>query len=1225
MTLLQRGIFPLLFLLFGGAVLLAQPPRYFDQWYFGFGTGLDFRGGGPTLLKGPMRTFEGSAVICNAATGALLFYTDGVRVWDALHRTMPNGLDLLGDESSAQSALIVPKPKSPGIYYIFTAGVGAYVPGPNQGLRYSVVNMARNNGFGDVTEKNVTLLDSSAEMLNATRHCNGIDYWVMAHELGSSRFVAWLVTEDGITDTVISDIGPVLESDSASPSIAKFSPSGKQLAVTVTMKDLLQLYDFNTTTGELSAYRLIAEDEHFYGVEFSPDESRLYVLSSALAVGDTSNLYQFSLAAGSLQDIKDSRYRLWQDLLNPGGQLQMAPDKRIYTTFTLRDYVGAIMAPDQPGPACGYVNNAVFLDREFSAAGFPNCISAHFFGVTAGTGSADTICTGDSVQLHAWGDGPFVWTPTETLTCSDCPDPIAFPDTTTTYIVTDLGSCLRRDSITIVVVDPPVPDAGNDTVVCAGESVRLEAKGGVRYRWSPAAGLSCTDCYDPTASPTTTTTYVVVAANNQGCTGVDSVTVRVVGPPVADAGNDTTVCPGDGVRLQASGGLSYRWSPASGLSCTDCPDPVATPAATTTYEVVVTGESGCESRDEVTVTISGDDVRITIPDTAICPGESVRLGATGRTEYRWSPADGLSCTDCPDPVASPAVTTTYIVEGSVNGKCRSFDTVTVTVRRPTGDAGADTSLCLGDSIRLEATGGTAYTWTPAIDITCLNCADPVVFPRTSITYYVEIMTADGCRVRDSVHVRVQSGENVQASGDTAMCGPGTAPLSASGAESYRWSPAAGLSCTDCANPTASPATTTTYYVIGTSASGDCPSLDSVTVTVRDLPAIDAGSDAAICRGQGLRLSAGGGASYRWDPSPDLSCLDCADPIASPAATTTYYVTGTSADGCESRDSVRVEVRPGPVVEAGDDRTICIGDSLLLSVVGGERWEWSPAAGLSCTDCANPTAMPTETTTYYVRAWDAEGCEAVDSVTVNVREEGERLRLRIGRNYHGGPGEPIEIAVEMADDAAGLGIGDLEFTLEYDPGVMTVDPASIGRLLPGTLLSGWNVAIRERGKGRIVVRLTAPAGSALSGIGPLLGFEGRAYLSNVLGTELPFAVSGGNRCVVFETEAGYARVDSVCGLNLRLITLTSGKYGAPTVSPNPARDRVRFGFGLGLDGATRLEVFDLLGNRVGLLVNDLLQPGEYSVEWDLRDVPSGVYWYRLTSGDWSSGGQVRVER
>lgn len=1229
MKFLRRYVFSLPLLLVLAGTVVAQPSRYFDQWFFGLNTGLDFRAGGPTLLTGPMRTLEGSASICDPATGRLLFYTDGVRVWDATHTIMPNGANLLGNESSAQSAVIVPKPKSSNLYYIFTAPVGAYATLDNDGLRYSVVNMALNGGRGDVTEKNVMLLDSATEMLNATRSCDGLGYWVLGHQVGSSRFFAWLVTEDGITDTVVSDIGSLLLWDSASPSIVKFSPDSRRVAVSNVFLKKLELLDFDNATGELSNYRLLGEDEYYYGIEFSPDNNKLYSLSSQLDPGDVSRLSQFNLAAGDLQAIQNSQYSIHDESTSAGGQLQMGPDLRIYVCYSGRNYLGVITNPDQLGAGCGYNHNGVFLEDHLTVIGLPNCISALFFGVRAGTGRENEICEGDSIQLHMWGRGPFSWTPTEGLSCSDCADPIASPEKTTTYIVRDLSNtvCPRLDSITIIVHPVPVADAGRDTIICAGLSVQLQGSGGVRYRWSPARGLSCVDCPDPVVVTDRTTTYVLEVFNSEGCSDVDSVTVSVdTGPPpVANAGRDTALCLGDSLQLRGSGGRLYRWSPAAGLSCTDCPNPVASPTTTTTYTLTVTGEFGCTDQDEVTVTVSNDEVEITTPDTSICSGGRVQLSASGRAAYRWSPAQGLSCTDCPNPFASPAGTTTYIVEGSTNGKCVSYDTVTVAVRTAVGDAGADTSLCLGDSIRLRGSGGVSYSWTPAINLSCLNCPDPIAFPRTTTMYYVQITDTGGCSLWDSVLVSVHTGGEIEAVGDAEFCIGGSTQLSASGAEMYRWSPAAGLSCTDCPNPIAMPNLTTTYYVIGSNASGGCPALDSVVVTVHDFPVIEAVGDTAMCGTGPVQLNVSGAETYRWDSSPDLSCLDCPNPIARPTQTTTYYVTGINGGLCESRDSVRVVIYPGLALSAGADQGVCAGESVQLSAAGGTQWLWEPAESLSCTDCPNPIATPSTTTTYRVTAWNAEGCEGSDEVTVTVRTEPELIRLRIGREYKGVIDQRLIIPVEVVGVVGGTDIAELEFVLTYDPGVMVVDARSIERLLVGTLLEGWSVAVQQSVPGRLVVNLTAPTGGLLAGEGELLRFESRLYLSSARGTELPFTVSSLSSCVAFEMEPGYAEVDSVCGLNFRLIELTSGKYVAPSVSPNPARDRVKFAFGLGLDGPTRLEVFDLLGNRVGLILDEVLQPGRYSVEWDLREVSSGIYFYRLTSGDWSSTGQLRVEQ
>ncbi len=553
----------------------------------------------------------------------------------------------------------------------------------------------------------------------------------------------------------------------------------------------------------------------------------------------------------------------------------------------------------------------------------------------------------------------------------------------------------------------------------------------------------------------------------------------------------------------------------------------------------------------------------------------------------------------PNPVATPQQTTTYIVEGSTNGLCAAVDTVTVTVHDlPIADAGADTKICLGDSVQLQASGGVDYFWTSST-LSGVHRPDPIAFPTTTTTYHVRVTNAFGCVAWDSVTVAVENNGSVLATGDTAFCAGGTAQLLADGAASYRWTPTNGLSCEDCPDPKATPTETTTYYVFGSNANGGCPALDSVTVVVYDFPVAEAGEGGAVCLGESVQLQASGGARYHWDASTDLSCEDCPDPKVTPTKTMTYYLTVWNAEGCSSRDSVEVVVHPDLVVEAGEDGVICSGKSVELRAEGGVRWEWSPSEGLSCMDCQNPVAMPSATTMYRVRAWNAEGCEAEDSVEVKVREEAEVIRLRIGRNHHGGTGEEVVIPIEVVEGFGETDISELELRLSYDPAIMRLDKGSFERLLAGTALEGWSVDAIAFSGGEASVRLVAPAGVVLSMSNPLLRFAARLYLSNVRGTELPFSVVSNSTCFAIEAEAGYAEVDSVCGLSFRLIESTLTKYVAPVAYPNPASDRMQFAFGLGLDGRAVLEVFDVQGRRVGLLVDGELASGQYSVEWDVR--------------------------
>jgi len=179
-------------------------------WYFGWNAGIDFNGAVPvSISNGQLQTSEGCASICDGATGELLFYTDGVSVWDSTHTPMLNGTGLMGHLSSSQSAVIVPKPGSTTLYYIFTVDV----QGGPFGLRYSIIDMTQNGGLGDIlppvgTNRNQPLITPVTEKLVAVPY-NCIDYWVIAHEWLTNAFYAYPVTSAGIGAAVVSNIGQV--------------------------------------------------------------------------------------------------------------------------------------------------------------------------------------------------------------------------------------------------------------------------------------------------------------------------------------------------------------------------------------------------------------------------------------------------------------------------------------------------------------------------------------------------------------------------------------------------------------------------------------------------------------------------------------------------------------------------------------------------------------------------------------------------------------------------------------------------------------------------------------------------------------------------------------------------------------------------------------------------------------------------------------------------------
>ncbi len=604
---------------------------------------------------------------------------------------------------------------------------------------------------------------------------------------------------------------------------------------------------------------------------------------------------------------------------------------------------------------------------------------------TISAGTSVAICAGASTTLQATGGTSYTWSPATGLSCTTCAAPTANPATTTTYTVTgtDTNSCSNTATVTVTVNPLPTISAGTNVAICAGASTTLQATGGSSYTWSPATALSCTTCASPTASPTATTTYTVTGTNTNSCSNTATVTVTVNPLPTISAGTNKSICIGSATTLPATGGASYTWTPATGLSCTSCATPTANPTTTTTYTVTGTNANGCVNTANVTVTVNPLPVISAGSNKTICAGSSTALQATGGTFYAWAPTTGLSCTGCQNPTATPATTTTYVVTGTNTNGCSDTAHVTVTVNPlPTISGGGNKAICTGASVQLQGSGGTSYTWSPAAGLSCTACAAPTASPISTTTYTVTGTDANGCISTATVAVTVNAIPNVTATtSKNIICDGTSAQLQAFGAGSYSWTPALNLSCVSCNNPVASPPNDVTYIVTGTT--NGCSDTAQVHIKVLPKPNINAGPDTSICAGDSVRLHGSGNIPLTWSPGTSLSCSNCNNPVATPAATTTYTLSATDSNSCANTDDVTITVHPLPNVDAGDDATICNGDPLQLSAKGADTYSWSPATDLSCVHCKNPVATPTGQITYTVTGTDGFGCSNSDEIQVSV--------------------------------------------------------------------------------------------------------------------------------------------------------------------------------------------------------------------------------------------------
>jgi len=387
--MLRNSVQPMLKFVIGSLLFVLPMTKLFAQnetanWFFGDQLGFHFTGGSVTpLTNGQLQYNEGASAISDCR-GNLLFYTDGVTIWNKNHSVMVNGIGLSGHYSSTQGSIIVPMPGNCDLFYVFTLDGKEH--GLISGMCYSVVDMSLQNGLGEVTQKNILLYAPSTEKMAAVVHANGHDYWIITHEFGTNHFYAWLLTDAGISASpVISSTGLAITSIVDVIGEMKLSPDGKRLVYVSLVSKQAEVFDFNDATGTISnpltlTSNLFDAIGGLYGVEFSPDGNKLYITNSDIDyLNKSGNLYQFSLDAGSPVDVVNSKILVGNNApLTDLRGLQLAMDGKIYVSRSLGTFAGVIQNPNVAGTACNYVDLGVATSGNTCGWTFPSFIASYF-------------------------------------------------------------------------------------------------------------------------------------------------------------------------------------------------------------------------------------------------------------------------------------------------------------------------------------------------------------------------------------------------------------------------------------------------------------------------------------------------------------------------------------------------------------------------------------------------------------------------------------------------------------------------------------------------------------------------------------------------------------------------------------------------------------------------------------------------------------------------------
>jgi gliding motility-associated-like protein len=970
------------------------------KWFFGANAGLDFANGTPTAITdGKLETPEGTSSIANSK-GELLFYTDGIKVYDRDGEEMQCLADsckpLKGSPNSTQSALIVPQPTCKGCEYLYNIFTTTDINDSTKALTISVVDMRRDNGKGAIVEQNTVLERTTTERIASVRNDRDSTYWVVSHDFGNNTFRVYHATAGGLTEEKSFDLGMAHDTKEKGEGYMKFSPADsttgeRRLAVIVPgpPRNYVEIFTFSDSTGEMTYQRTLdlgPAPPKAYGIEFSPSGEKMYVSFQGDGDSTASKLVQYDLTLSDSTLIADSRIVIDSTKNQKFGALQIGSDGRIYMAVDGSDYLAVIGEPEANSVGTVmYELEGVNLGGKKSNLGLPSLVQ-NFTQQNDGPGfQADGFCTGAPTMFQAsplcdpikdtytwnFGDGSAPVNGKQTQVSHTYKEPGIY--NVSLRAVNECKDTTFFQQVEIFATPEPI-DLGPDQDECRN-SIKLEANVDAElfvwlYNGRPVGR-------EKIFNATQTGQYIAIAANGpQGvCFSADTVELTIRRPPNFSLGPDTTVCNDSTIVLTAPGQTwrEFKWSTGESTRAITVRQPGS-------YFVEVKNGNDCYNEDTIQV-VARPRARIRadlLPPTGCTTADgSIRatsLTPTGTYNYAWLRPDSTSLGNTPQ--ITGLREGSYLLRVSGNPLACTTDT-SFNLRSaanplrmsPLVDNAACTQPDSG-SIGLNVTGGqpTMFRW--------LDASGKVVSTtRTAIglkagTYSVEASDAGGCTFSqtgikvglDKDNLALLGPDRGKCEGDTVQLVPLANDFAGN---QYVWS-------NGTTTRTLVVREAGTYSLTVTNTENGCNGTDDVQVKFSPKPVISVGPALDFCSNQRPQRLTGTTPANGFWRGPGVDSLGLYTPADSLLGqqTVTYFV---SNQGCVASANRTVTIKPAPQVRLGPDTTLCYDGTfqLVASTISEAQYQWSNGQ-------TTASITPRFTGTYTVTATLA-GCSGRDTI------------------------------------------------------------------------------------------------------------------------------------------------------------------------------------------------------------------------------------------------------